>query len=546
MFRNLKFGYTVAMMPLLAAIGFILIIVQTLWIGRQNETHLNRIETGYVPALQLSMQLEKQLDEVQRKLQAAVAIQDEDMLQEVALVRDVVLKLLEASKLNPIRNVQDVEKFEATFQDYYQVAVKTSQQMMVAEDDESSALGAEELTAQIGAMTKKLNTVKEMLAKATENDRKEMKAAFMSAGETIQTSTRTAIIVTVIILTLLALLSAFILRGVTGALNEMTDMARSVAAGDLSRPVMNRNGENEIAQLSGSIDQMADALRDQVGAIKEAVSKLLQNSSEVTSATAQLSSAASEQASSIAETTSTIEEMKQSGQVAKQSASNIVESSEESMDVSQEGLGAVEESAAEIDRIREQSEEIATGIEGLRTQVSEVGEIISMVNQVAEQSNLLAVNASIEAAKAGESGLGFAVVAQEVKNLASQSKQATSQVGKTLNNIQTAIEGVFRMARAGRERAEAGVSSIKNTGAVIQRLGGVISTSAENAKRIAISSNEQVVGLEQVAQAMTSVNMAASENLNSTQQVEKGSDSLNSMARQLEELVARYELKDSA
>ncbi len=532
------------MMPLLAASGFILIIVQTLWIGKQNESHLERIETGFVPALQLSMQLEGQLEEVQRKFQDAVATADEEILAEVALVEDHMKKLLAESKLNPIRNEQDVEKFAAAFQDYYQLAVQTSRQMLVAEDDESFSFGGAEIE-QIAAMTKKFNAVHEMLTAAIESDQKEMKAAFVAAGNTIQTSTRTAILVTVIILALLTLLSVFILRGVTGALTEMTDMARSVAAGDLSRPVMDRNGENEIAQLSGSIDQMANALRDQVGAIKEAVAQVMETSSEVTSATAQLSSAASEQASSIAETTATIEEMKQSGQVAKQSAGAIVESSEESMNVSQEGLGAVEESAAEIDRIRAQSEQIAAGIEDLRGQVSEVGEIIAMVNQVAEQSNLLAVNASIEAAKAGESGLGFAVVAQEVKNLASQSKQATSQVGKTLNNIQTAIEGVFRMARAGRERAEAGVNSIKNTGAVIQRLGGVISTSAENAKRIAISSNEQVVGLEQVAQAMTSVNQAASENLNSTQQVEKGSDSLNSMARQLEELVARYDLKDS-
>ncbi len=326
----------------------------------------------------------------------------------------------------------------------------------------------------------------------------------------------------------------------TAPMAKMVRVAQRIADGDLNNPGLQTVGRDEIAQLGQSIDIMAESLREQVGSVKVVAGSVLQNSTAVMGAVSQLSAAANQQASAVAETTSTIEEVKQAGRMANDAAQQIVETSEQSMKTSGQGLGAVQSSGEEMERIQVQVEAIAGGIEDLRTQVGEVGEVIAMVNQIAEQSNLLAVNASIEAAKAGESGLGFAVVAQEVKNLATQSKQATAQVKRTLGSIQSAIEELFGNAQSGRERVEAGVQSIQNTGAVIKDLSKSIDESAQAAKQIAISANEQVVGLEQVAQAMTSINQAASENLASTHQVHEGGSRLNAMASELEQLVARY------
>jgi methyl-accepting chemotaxis protein len=131
------------------------------------------------------------------------------------------------------------------------------------------------------------------------------------------------------------------------------------------------------------------------------------------------------------------------------------------------------------------------------------------------------------------------VVAQEVKHLAEQSSKATTQVRSTLGSIQGAIASVVLLARAGRERAEAGVTSIENTGHVIRDLGDSISMSVTSAKEIAIRANEQNLGLEQIAQAMAMINGAAAATEQSTQQVERGGQKLNEMARRLEELVSR-------
>jgi methyl-accepting chemotaxis protein len=343
-------------------------------------------------------------------------------------------------------------------------------------------------------------------------------------------------------LVLLVGLSVWVWSWITREFRAMTKVFSSFATGDLSQPDLDPEGQSEVAHLCRTANQMALMLRNQVGSIREVSSYMLENSYQVKSATSQLASAASQQASAIAETTSTIEEIKQTAQAAKESARKIVESSERSVEVSTEGLYAVVASADDIKGIREQVEAIVQGVEELRGQVGEIGEIISTVNEIAEQSNLLAVNASIEAAKAAEFGRGFSVVAQEVKNLALQSKQATTQVRGSLNRILQAIEKVFERANLGRQRSEAGVKSIENTGAVIRRMSEIISSAAGDAQRIAISANEQVVGLEQVSMAMTSVNQAATENLDSTQKLEQSGEKLTGMARELEKLVASYKL----
>jgi methyl-accepting chemotaxis protein len=362
-------------------------------------------------------------------------------------------------------------------------------------------------------------------------------------AEQLRTHTRSVLVLTYGLLIAFSLAAMYwIGRRFAAPVGELVEAARELAAGNLATRVVTTGTSEEMVRLAGAVEKMGEALRSQVALMTEASKGVSEESSHVMGATSQLASAAAQQASSIAETTATVEELKQTSKTAMESARTIVSVSDKSLAVSNDGLAAVDSSSAAIKKIFEQVETIVHGIDAVRAKVTEVDDIVATVTKVADQSNLLAVNASIEAAKAGEFGRGFAVVAQEVKNLAEQSSKATTQVRTTLGAIQSSIEDVVLLARAGRERAKAGVSSIENTGKVIRDLGQNITESATSAKQIAISANEQVVGLEQIAQAMTAINQAASENERSTQQVERGGRELNAMARNLEQLVARYKL----
>ena len=529
-----------------AALGFVLLIVHSISTGHDHRRHLSHMEDGYLPALTLGGDMAEAVRSIHEELGAAAAARDESALVGVANHRRRVRFRLRAARDNPIRNAEEVDAWITDFEAYYEAAVETARQ--IARRRVSRVVSdpwPADLARSVDAMNAEYDALRRTYAALDESDRSGLKAALIDARDDNAAATRTATGVTVLFLLILAVLATTAVRvflGIAGDIERMTGAARALAGGDLGCAPLGAHGSRELAELRRAIDAIADALRTQVGAIRDASSDVYGRSTGFTAATAQLASAADEQASAIAEITATVEDTRHSGLAAKESADEIVASSERSVAVSAEDLEAIENTVAELWANREQVEAIAAGIEVLRAQIGEVGEIITTVNEIAEQSNLLAVNTSIEAAKAGESGRGFAVVALEVKSLAEQSKDATTQVRSTLGSIRHAIEDVYTAANTGRQTTEAGVKSMEDTGAVIERLGQIITTTAEAAQRIAASSNAQVSGLARVCGAISDINESATDNLAGARELEAGGSKLAATAKELERLVAHYEL----
>jgi len=169
-----------------------------------------------------------------------------------------------------------------------------------------------------------------------------------------------------------------------------------------------------------------------------------------------------------------------------------------------------------------------------------VGEIVATVTDIAEQVNLLSVNAAIEAARAGDQGKGFSVVAQEIKSLAEQSKQATSQVRTILNEVQKGISAAVMVTEQGSKAADAGVKQAAEAGQAIKVLTDSVTESAQAATQIAASSQQQTVGMDQVVDAMENIKKASAESLSSTKQVEISASDLNKLSQKLKDLVSKF------
>ena len=183
---------------------------------------------------------------------------------------------------------------------------------------------------------------------------------------------------------------------------------------------------------------------------------------------------------------------------------------------------------------------MAASMTRLSEQSQTIGMIIASVDDIAEQSNLLAVNAAIEAAKAGEHGRGFAVVAQEVKNLAEQSKQATNQVRSILSDIQRATNTAVMATEQAGKAVDDGSRQASKAGDSILSLARNIETAAEAASQISVSVQQQFAGVDQVTVAMESIKKASEQNVEGTRQLDETAKSLNSMGRELRDLVNRH------
>jgi len=271
--------------------------------------------------------------------------------------------------------------------------------------------------------------------------------------------------------------------------------------------------------------------------ILEGVNVLSTSVSEISSTVSQLSASSTQTVTAVTETTSTVEEVRQTAQLAKDLSKEVEENSNRTIEVAKTGESSVEETSDRIEKIREQMESIADSIMKLSEQSQAIGEIIATINGLAEQSNLLAVNASIEAAKSGEHGKGFTVVANEVRSLAEQSKQATQQVREILNDIQKATSTAVMATEQGTKAVEVGVEQANITGEAIKELAGAIKESTDVAIQIGASTQQQFVGIDQVTTAVKSIRDASAQNLESTKQLESAAKQLEELGEKLKSMV---------
>jgi methyl-accepting chemotaxis protein len=325
----------------------------------------------------------------------------------------------------------------------------------------------------------------------------------------------------------------------TGSLGQMAKVAEQISEGDLTVEVKPRSDKD----ISGkAFAVMLDKLRRVTAEMQESIGVLSSSAQQIVATTTQVASAATETATAVTETTTTVEEVKQTAQLSTQKAKLVSESVQRATQVTESGKKSVAESIDAMKQIREQMESIAESIVRLSEQGQAIGEIMLTVNDLAEQSNLLAVNASIEAAKAGEQGKGFAVVAQEVRNLTEQSKQATVQVRNILNDIQKATNAAVMVTEQGSKAVEAGVRQSLQAGESVQKLGESVAEAAQVATQIAASSQQQMVGMDQVVQAMENIKTASTQNVASTKQTETAARNIGELGRKLEKLVALYKV----
>lgn len=330
---------------------------------------------------------------------------------------------------------------------------------------------------------------------------------------------------------------ALALARMTKSLQAMAHTADRIAAGDLSSTIQPMS---EADVLGNAFARMSADLRTQIRELIEATGVLGSAASEIVASSSQLAASATQSAAAVSETTTTVEEVRHTAQLASQKARHVSESAQKTVQITESGRRSTQDVEAGMARIRGQMDVIAAGMVRLSEQSQAVGLIIATVEDIATQSNLLAVNAAIEAAKAGEHGRGFGVVAQEVKSLAEQSRQATGQVRSILGDIQKATAAAVMATEEGSKVVDAGTRQAETAGGAIQSLGSSVNDAAQAALQIAASSQQQLVGMDQVGSAMESIKQASNQNVVSATQLETTARSLDELGRRLKQMVDRY------
>lgn len=339
-----------------------------------------------------------------------------------------------------------------------------------------------------------------------------------------------------------ALLTYGLTRHIARPLSQLTVVAENISRGQLPAAIEVNGRNDEVGRLAVAFGEMSTYLRELVEELNDGINVLATSSEEILTVTTKVAASTQETATAISEIATTIEEVKQTANVSGEKSKAVLESTKKTRAEAQHGRQSVEETLASMAEIREQMQAVASSIMRLGEQSQAIGEIVASVGELAEKSNLLGVNASIEAAKAGEAGKGFAIVAQEVKALADQSKDSTMQVRSILGEIQRAMNKAVMLAEQSSKAVESGYDQAQTSGDVIQTLGARIEENSEIATQIVTSSQQQNIGMDQIAQAMENIRQASQDNVSGAHQVDDAAKSLNQLGQKLQSLAARFKL----
>lgn len=354
--------------------------------------------------------------------------------------------------------------------------------------------------------------------------------------------TRDSVIVVLVVTVLVGFFFALVIhRSITNPLREFMRVVERVGQGDLTQsvPIERRD---EIGDLGKSLDRMVKGLKAVASQTRLVAESINSATAEILASTQQQAAATAEQAAAVHQANATMAQITQSGAQISERAKQVATAAEATSTASTSGLQSVKESTAIMNAIREQAEAVAENVITLSEKTQAIGDIITTVNDIAEQSHLLALNASIQAAAAGEHGRSFSVVASEMKNLATQSKQATVQVRGILGDIQRGITTSVMLTEEAVKRADSGRQQVGMTDQIIRKLTENIEESVRAFQQIVGGSSQQQIGFEQVTHAFRNIGVASQQTATSTKQSENAAANLSELAKELRDAMARYQL----
>jgi methyl-accepting chemotaxis protein len=361
------------------------------------------------------------------------------------------------------------------------------------------------------------------------------------AGEIYERG-RTSIIIALAGTALLSLIISYLLRSsIITPLNAFMGFVERVGRGELGGQ-MAVAGKDEIGHLGSTLNSMVEGLRQLARQSREATENLNAAAAEIRASTQEQAASVEEQLAAVQETAATVDEITHSGAQIGKRAQEVIASAQAAAQTSMAGLQAVDDTARAMDAIREQAEAVAENIVALSEKTQAVGEIITSVNDISERTHLLALNAAIEAAAAGENGRSFAVVASEMKTLADQAKDATTQVRSILGDIQRGINSSVMLTEEAVKRVTAGKERTDITQQTITGISGQIQESVQTFQQIVASTNQQQLGIEQVMGALQNIRQASQQTAAGTRQLDTAAANLSQLSQQLLGLAERYRL----
>ena len=345
--------------------------------------------------------------------------------------------------------------------------------------------------------------------------------------------------VSVVAVLLTILLAWLLTRSIVNPLSRAVRAAEEIAAGDLTRPI-DVDGKDEAAQLLLALVTMQRNLRQTIELISGSSTQLASAAEELSAVTEESSRGLQQQNNEIEQAATAVNEMTAAVEEVARNAVSTSEASQQSNQTARQGRDRVVDTVKSIQDMTQQLQATSGLVEGLAAQGRDIGKVLDVIRSIAEQTNLLALNAAIEAARAGEAGRGFAVVADEVRALAHRTAQSTTEIEQMVAGIQTRTGDAVQSMSRNTDSTRTTLSLANSAGDALELITEAIAQINERNLVIASASEEQAQVSREVDRNLVNIRDLAAQTAAGANQTSAASHELSRLAVDLKAMVARF------
>lgn len=505
----------------IALLGFVISQGYSMWVERANSTRLADVEQRIYPTLELTTINLGSLLLMEQQINSSVTTGDEQALEDADKhYQEIRQNLEKLSSLSGDLSVQ-VKSIDTQLQEWYTTAIRIAKSFIAGTVD-FNQVGAEAT-----ANADKLQALRNSLSKMKTETAKRFNESISETVDSSKNAAQIILIISICAVVALLVVSTIISRSITSSINEVTASLKEMSSGegDLTKRI-DYPGHDEIRYLVKYFNAFVEKLHGSFANVSQDVGGLTQVATRLTNSSSKNLDRITEQAKAISSMRSSIEDLMK---VVSEIAEFAGHASQQAHDASTAAARGKETLAANVSTISTLAVEVrsAAGVVNRFEEFSsDVGQLLNTIQNVAEQTNLLALNAAIEAARAGEHGRGFAVVADEVRGLAVRTRQATEEIHKVIGELRSVSASAVTAMQGSVERANRGVEATVASGEVLNSILNNVETISSINERIAAATHEQTVTFTHVSENVNGI-------YNSTQLVTSSTNELNEISHDI-------------
>lgn len=485
-FNNISIKYKISLIPLVSILGFALNLAYNYSASADSSVRLGNVQQVYYPMLEKSDAVIVKVTSIPEILNSAVSAGEGDMIGGADSVADEIRTLIKEIQQIESDDSSTIHDINTGFEGYFSSAKGLSVSMIEGTADFS------QLSAKMADMSGQLKTLQGLLTEFRAKN-------FQSFNDNIQASTDGAdralmlgVVISLATIVILALASGYVTFLVTGSIEKVVVSLKEIASGegDLTRRI-EHNSKDEMGKLVHWFNQFIEKLQETIGEVVSSVAPLDDMSRELERLSADNGKASSVQLESTLGMSRSIREMFDSLSENATNASSAADSASKADDNAKMGQKIVAETVSTIDELAAEVERAGNTIKQLEADTENVGSILGVIQGIAAQTNLLALNAAIEAARAGEQGRGFAVVADEVRSLASRTQESTEEIQSVIEQLQKTARTITVVMDQGQVKAKESVAKAAETGESLRNITDGVETIMQMNMHIASATEQQ-------------------------------------------------------